>query len=82
MTGKERQISNDMFCRCLKSPFVFKGIRVADYIQNTDSLLRFLLTIASNGVLLKSARFILLRRGQRGHNIPFEKAMDYCYQLE
>ena len=50
-----------------ESAFVFKGIPVGDYIQNTDSLLRFLLTSASKGVLLESARFILLRCGQRGH---------------
>jgi len=51
----------------LKSAFVFKGIRVGDRIQNTDLLRGFLLTSASNGVLLKHARFILLRCGQRGH---------------
>lgn len=71
LTRKERQISNDMFCRCVKSTLVFKGIRVSDYIQNTDSLLGFLPTSASNGVLLKSARFILLRCGQSRHDVPF-----------
>lgn len=59
-----------MFEKCF---CFFKGMRVGDYIQNTDSLLRFLLTNASNGVLLKSARFILLRCGQRGHNIPLKR---------
>lgn len=66
LTGKERQISNYMFSRCLKSAFVSKGIRVGDYIQNTDSLLRFLPASARNVVLLKSAGFILLSCGQRG----------------
>lgn len=73
MTRKEGQISSDMFCRCLKNAFVLESIRLREYIQNADSLLRFLPASASNGVLLNSARFILLRCGQKGHNFSLKR---------
>lgn len=73
LTSKEGQISSDTFCRCLKNAFVLESIRLREYIQNADSLLRFPPASASNGVLLSSARFILVRCGQKGCNFSLKR---------